>query len=85
MDFFKKNFKKVQNLDVRIRKLIFWTIIILLGIGLFFVWVRLVAIRISQMQNVFPRVEMPKIEIPQIEIPTIIFPTQLIEPTIPIQ
>ena len=69
--------KKVQKLDVRKRKLIFWIIVVILASLLFLLWIKITAFRLERLreQKVFEDFKLPQFEIPQIEIPTFSVPT----------
>ena len=78
-----KILKKVQNLDIKKRKVIFWIIVFFLAIILFFLWVKVTTLRLERLkgQKLFEGIEPPKIEIPEIKIPTL--PTPTLPPTPP--
>lgn len=69
--------KKVQKLDIKTRKLIFWIIIIVIATLLFLVWVKIAIHRLERLktQEIFEDLKLPQFEIPKIEIPTFSVPT----------
>jgi len=83
--------KKIQKLDIKKRKLIFWIIVTVLASLLFLLWLKITILRLEKLgeQKPFEDFELPQFEIPQIEIPTFSVPTittpTLNLPTLPTQ
>jgi len=75
--------EKLQSLPENKRRIILWSIVIILSLGLFFAWLQILKQKLSQIEKEkikeglgIPQIqeklkEMPKIEIPKIEIPEI--------------
>lgn len=65
--------KKIQNQPLYIRKLIFWSILVILAIGLGFLWYKLAQKRLSEFrgEELKESFQMPKIELPNLELPAI--------------
>ena len=74
---------KIQNLPENKRKIILWSIVIILSLGLFFAWFQILKQKLGQIEKEkikeelgVPQIkeklkEMPKIEVPEMEIPEI--------------
>jgi len=75
--------KKIQKLDIKKRKLIFWIIVTVLASLLFLLWLKITILRLEKLgeQKPFEDFELPQFEIPQIEIPT--FPVSTVTSPIP--
>jgi uncharacterized membrane protein YvbJ len=76
-----KFLKKIRQLSLTKRKIILWTIVIILGLFLFIVWIVMVSqrLRTIQTESFFKEIEPPAFDFPAIEMPT--FPTTT--PTLP--
>jgi cell division protein FtsN len=68
--------KKIQEQPKGVRKVIFWTIIIILGIFFLFAWVENIKVRVEQakQERVLEKLKPPEFEenlrpIPKIEVP----------------
>lgn len=73
--------KNIQKQPEDIRKIILWSVVIIISLGFFFLWLHTVKIRLKtfQKEKLFESIgvpqlkeelkEMPKIEVPEIKIP----------------
>lgn len=75
MDFLKK----IQSLNIKTRKIILWSITILLGIIFLMVWIKITSLRFQGFNDsgAFNQIKKPNIEIPSINMPNFfeLFPT----------
>lgn len=64
-------FEKVQNLPIKIRKIIFWLMVIILDLSLLIFWVKNVQKRLEDFRDeeFIERLNLPKIEMPKLETP----------------
>lgn len=78
MKLTKEFFKELQNKPYHTRKIIFWSILIILSIVMGFWWIKTTQKRFSQIQNPeyfqrlkqslqFPEIKIPEIELPDLE------------------
>lgn len=67
MDFLKK----IQSLNIKTRKIILWTIAIVLGIIFLTAWAKITLLRFQGFNNsgAIDQIKKPEIEIPSIEMP----------------
>jgi len=76
-----KSLQDLQKLDPNKKKIILWSIIIVLGIIFFIIWLKIAVWRFKQIspEDVKKDFPLPNIEIPTFEIPTLpeTFPTDL--------
>ena len=78
-----KTLEKIQKLDKKKRKIIYWLIMTIIALILFGIWIKLTQIHLQRLrdQRLFEKIEFPKIQMPTFQIPVLSVPTEIFLPT----
>ncbi len=68
--------RKIQQLELKKRLIIFWTLVIVLGAAFLFLWLEMTLKKFENMDtDAFLQIKKPNIDIPKIEMPDFTMPT----------